>query len=116
MSAGFSESDFTRLVNGAARYALFRRSKETDQPLSEVTTDDFLEALKRLQYVVTNNGFSTKPDVTWDDVWGLDHIRQQLYEHVIRPFKSPEECKVSEDDGWDIAGFCDSESEISRRD
>ncbi|CAE6012195.1 unnamed protein product [Arabidopsis arenosa] len=42
MSAGFSESDFTRLVNGAARYALFRRSKETDQPLSEVTTDDFL--------------------------------------------------------------------------
>ncbi|KAG7572419.1 hypothetical protein ISN44_As09g007830 [Arabidopsis suecica] len=109
MSAGFSESDFTRLVNGAARYALFRRSKETDQPLSE-------EALKRLQYVVTNNGFSTKPDVTWDDVWGLDHIRQQLYEHVIRPFKSPEECKVSEDDGWDIAGFCDSESEISRRD
>ncbi|CAH8263522.1 unnamed protein product [Arabidopsis lyrata] len=24
--------------------------------------------------------------------------------------------QVSEDDGWDIAGFCDSESEISRRD
>ncbi|CAL9223782.1 unnamed protein product [Arabidopsis halleri] len=55
-----------------------------------------VRALKRLQYVVTNNGFSTKPDVTWDDVWGLDHIRQQLYEHVIRPFKSPEECKGSE--------------------
>lgn len=52
------------------------------------------EALKKVQPCLTRQGFSTRPNVTWDDVGGLDHLREEFYHHVIRPLKFPEEYKV----------------------
>ncbi|CAA7052267.1 unnamed protein product [Microthlaspi erraticum] len=115
LTSGFVGADFEVLAKNAAmvlaRRVIYSRkpplcSDNIDicslmrQPVSEeerkmlfVTTSDFEEALKDFQPSLTREGFSTIPDVTWDDIGGLDHVREAFYHHVIRRFKFPEECK-----------------------
>ncbi|KFK36644.1 hypothetical protein AALP_AA4G151500 [Arabis alpina] len=110
MTYGFVGSDFDLLLMEAGTVALKKSldSRETEscdsltkQPLLEEerkkfllhTTSDFVAALKKVQPCLTREGFSTRPNVTWDDVGGLDHIREEFYHHVIRPIKFPEEYK-----------------------
>lgn len=50
--------------------------------------------MKKVQPSLTREGFITRSSVTWDDVGGLDHLREEFYHHVTVPFKFPEQCKV----------------------
>ncbi|CAH8262887.1 unnamed protein product [Arabidopsis lyrata] len=112
LTSGFVGADFDVLAKEAgmvlAQRIIYSRKSGlcTDidslmrQPISEeerkqlvCTTSDFMEALKEVQPTLTREGFSTKPNVTWDDVGGLDNLKQEFYEHVIRPLKFPEQCK-----------------------
>lgn len=43
-----------------------------------ITLDDFRAALKCVQPSAQREGFATVPDVTWDDVGALTHVRQEL--------------------------------------
>ncbi|CAH2055381.1 unnamed protein product [Thlaspi arvense] len=55
-----------------------------------VKMSDFEEAVKLVQGSLTREGFSTVPNVKWDDVGGLDHLRRELNNYIVRPIKKPE--------------------------
>ncbi|CAN6245757.1 unnamed protein product [Urochloa humidicola] len=71
-----------------------------------VTMNDFEEATKLVQPSLRREGFSSIPDVTWDDVGGLDSLRKEFHRY-IRCIKSPDDCDlfgVSMQDGFLLFG------------
>ncbi|UYY57260.1 CDC48 family AAA ATPase [Sphingomonas sp. S2-65] len=56
----------------------------------EVTRDDFLEALKRVQPSAMREVMVQAPQVRWDDVGGLDDAQMRLKEGVELPLKEPD--------------------------
>ncbi|KAL6861399.1 hypothetical protein ACP4OV_017099 [Aristida adscensionis] len=59
-----------------------------------ITMDDFEEATKMVQPSLRREGFSSVPDVTWDDVGGLDSLRKEFDRCIIRCIKHPEDYEV----------------------
>ncbi|KAI8619370.1 P-loop containing nucleoside triphosphate hydrolase protein [Chytriomyces sp. MP71] len=55
-----------------------------------ITHDDFLEALTKVQPSSKREGFATVPDITWEDVGALGHVRDELRMSVVEPIKHPE--------------------------
>ena len=53
------------------------------------------EAAKMVQPSLRREGFSSIPDVTWDDVGGLDSLRREFDHCIIRCIKNPEDYEVS---------------------
>ncbi|KAG2296915.1 hypothetical protein Bca4012_017394 [Brassica carinata] len=68
------------------------RQPWSDEDLDKlfVRMSDFEEAVKLVKGSLTREGFSTVPDVSWDDVGGLGHLRTQLKDYVVNPIKYPE--------------------------
>lgn len=58
-------------------------------PLS-ITYGDFLTALPTIQPTAKREGFATVPDVTWQNVGALNHIRMELHMCIVQPIKKPE--------------------------
>ncbi|PON84087.1 Spastin [Trema orientale] len=56
-----------------------------------ITMADLEEAISMVQPSSTRVGFSDIPDVKWEDVGGLDLLRQEFDKYIIRPIKYPEE-------------------------
>ncbi|TVU31628.1 hypothetical protein EJB05_23323, partial [Eragrostis curvula] len=76
-----------------------------------VTMNDFEEATKLVQPSLRREGFSSIPDVTWDDVGGLDSLRKEFERYIVRCIKSPEDC-----DGPELLNkyVGESESEVRK--
>jgi transitional endoplasmic reticulum ATPase len=55
-----------------------------------VTREDFLGALKRVQPSAMREVMVQVPNVSWDDVGGLDEARTRLREGIELPLKDPE--------------------------
>ncbi|KAG2428143.1 hypothetical protein HXX76_011823 [Chlamydomonas incerta] len=55
-----------------------------------ITMSDFETALPKVQPSVRREGFTTTPDVTWDDVGALAEVREELSFAVTEPIKWPE--------------------------
>jgi len=53
------------------------------------------EATKMVQPSLRREGFSSVPDVTWDDVGGLDSLRKEFEHYIVRCIRSPEDYDVS---------------------
>jgi len=53
----------------------------------EVTMDNFMEAMKEVEPSAIREVFVEVPDVRWDDVGGLEEIKQELKEAVEWPLK-----------------------------
>lgn len=64
----------------------------TEAQLEPLTIDfqDFLDALPTIQPTAKREGFATVPDVTWDNVGALNHIRMELHMCIVQPIKKPE--------------------------
>ncbi|CAD6341161.1 unnamed protein product [Miscanthus lutarioriparius] len=56
--------------------------------------DESEEATKMVQPSLRREGFSSVPDVTWDDVGGLDSLRKEFDRCIIRCIKHPEDYEV----------------------
>ncbi|MBB5711202.1 CDC48 family AAA ATPase [Sphingomonas xinjiangensis] len=56
----------------------------------EVTRDDFVEALKRVQPSAMREVMVQAPQVRWEDVGGLDDAQMRLKEGVELPLKDPD--------------------------
>ena len=56
----------------------------------QVKMSDFREALREVEPSAVREVFVEVPNVTWDDIGGLDDIKQRLREAVEWPLKSPE--------------------------
>ncbi|KAG8390619.1 hypothetical protein BUALT_Bualt01G0102300 [Buddleja alternifolia] len=77
-------------------------SHEEMEKLS-ISMTDFEEAAKMVQPSSRREGFSTIPNVKWDDVGGLNFLRQEFDRYVVRRIKFPEDY---EDFGVDLeTGF-----------
>ena len=58
-----------------------------------VTKDDFKSALREIQPSALREVLVQVPNVTWDDVGGLDEAKQELKEAVEWPLKYPDKFK-----------------------
>ncbi|XP_050206070.1 cell division control protein 48 homolog C [Mercurialis annua] len=56
-----------------------------------ITMADFEEAAKLVQPSSRREGFSTVPNVKWEDVGGLHSIRNEFDLHIVRRIKFPED-------------------------
>nr|WP_297347141.1 CDC48 family AAA ATPase [uncultured Glaciecola sp.] len=97
---GFVGADLEALCREAAMSALRRLLPEIDFSVSElpyerlaeltVTMDDFRAALCEVSPSAIRELFVDIPDVRWEDVGGLEHIRHRLVESIEWPIKYPE--------------------------
>jgi len=96
---GFVGADIAALCREAVMRALRRYlpemdlEKELDQELLDkmhVTIEDFREALKEVEPSAMREIFVEVPEVRWDDIGGLEDVKQELKEAVEWPLKYPE--------------------------
>ncbi|KAJ8760071.1 hypothetical protein K2173_010927 [Erythroxylum novogranatense] len=113
---GFVGADLAALVNKAGNIAMRRmialrklelctESKSTEfseewykvpwlpEEIEKLAINmaDFEEAAKLVQPSSKREGFSTIPDVKWEDVGGLDYIRKELDLHIVGRIKYAED-------------------------
>jgi transitional endoplasmic reticulum ATPase len=96
---GFVGADLEALCREAAMLRLRHLMPDIDFALTdipyeqlaglEVHMDDFLAALREVEPSAIREVFVEVPDVRWQDVGGLDTIRQHLIEAVDWPLKYP---------------------------
>ncbi|XP_044497413.1 cell division control protein 48 homolog C-like [Mangifera indica] len=113
---GFVGADLAALANKAGNLAMKRiidqrKSELSKDSISEEHTDewwrqpwlpeemerltitmsDFEEATKMVQPSSRREGFSSIPNVKWEDVGGLDFLRHEFDRYIVRRVKYPEE-------------------------
>ena len=94
---GFVGADLQALAREAAMSALRKILPKIDFEMSdipyetlhtlEVTMDNFLEAMKEVEPSAIREVFVEVPDVKWEDVGGLEHVKEELKEAVEWPLK-----------------------------
>ncbi|RLM89749.1 AAA family ATPase [Halobellus sp. Atlit-38R] len=97
---GFVGADIESLAKEAAMNALRRirpkldlESDEIDAEVLEslsVTTNDFKEAIKGIEPSALREVFVEVPDVTWENVGGLEDTKERLRETIQWPLEYPE--------------------------
>ncbi|WP_304124683.1 CDC48 family AAA ATPase [Methanosphaera cuniculi] len=96
---GFVGADLEALCKEAAMHVLRRVLPEikTDEEVPEevlekmvLDKNDFKAALKDIQPSALREVMVQVPNITWDDVGGLDLAKQELQEAVEWPLKNPE--------------------------
>ncbi len=97
---GFVGADLEALAREAAMTSLRKILPKVNFELEEipyetlleleVTTDDFMEALKEVGPSAIREVFVEVPDVKWEDIGGLQDIKDELIEAVEWPLKYPE--------------------------
>ena len=101
---GFVGADLASLCKEAAMNVLRRllpklKLKE-DEPISQdlldklkVTKKDFREALRYVQPSAMREVLVESPNVKWEDIGGLDTVKQELKEAIEWPLKHPDSFK-----------------------
>jgi transitional endoplasmic reticulum ATPase len=94
---GFVGADLEALAREAAMSALRKILPKIDFEMAdipyetlmklEVTMDNFLEAMKEVEPSAIREVFVEIPDVKWDDVGGLEDIKEELKEAIEWPLK-----------------------------
>jgi transitional endoplasmic reticulum ATPase len=94
---GFVGADLEALCREAAMICLRRIMPDIDFALAripyeqlaklEVGKEDFLDALREVEPSATREVFVEVPDVRWEDVGGLDLVKQRLVEAVEWPLQ-----------------------------
>jgi len=94
---GFVGADLEALAREAAMSALRKILPKIDFEMAdipyetllklEVTMDNFLEAMKETEPSAIREVFVEVPDVKWEDVGGLENIKEELKEAVEWPLK-----------------------------
>ncbi|WP_224449434.1 CDC48 family AAA ATPase [Haloprofundus salilacus] len=97
---GFVGADLESLAKESAMTALRRIRPELDLDAEEidaevlqslqVTESDFREALKGIEPSALREVFVEVPDVTWEDVGGLEDTKERLRETIQWPLEYPE--------------------------
>ncbi len=97
---GYVGADLAALCKEAAMRALRRVLPELDLEKGEippevfeklkVTRADFMDAFKSITPTALREVMVQVPNVHWDDIGDLDHVKQQLKEMVEWPLKHPE--------------------------
>ncbi len=97
MTHGYVGADLAALVKEAAMRALRRVMPEIDMEMEkipveileklQVTWEDFMDAYREMQPSTMREVLIEKPNVHWDDIGGLEDVKQELREVVEWPLK-----------------------------
>ncbi|GAB6880222.1 CDC48 family AAA ATPase [Halorubrum gandharaense] len=97
---GFVGADLESLAKESAMHALRRIRPQLDLESDEidadvlnsiqVTENDFKEAIKGIEPSALREVFVEVPDVTWEDVGGLEGTKERLRETIQWPLEYPE--------------------------
>ncbi len=100
---GYTGADIAALAKEAAMAALRRFIKSGSINLGEVeevpvdilrnlkvTMSDFMEAMRFVRPSLMREVYVEVPEVHWDDIGGLENVKQELREAVEWPLKYPE--------------------------
>jgi len=97
---GFVGADIEALAREAAMSALRKILPKIDFELADipyetlmelqVTMDNFYEAMAEVEPSAIREFFVEVPDVKWDDVGGLHHVKEELREAIEWPLKYPD--------------------------
>ena len=97
---GFVGADLESLAKESAMHALRRIRPELDLESDEIDADvlnsiqvtesDFKEAMKGIEPSALREVFVEVPDVTWDQVGGLEGTKERLRETIQWPLEYPE--------------------------
>ncbi len=101
MTHGYTGADIAALAKEAAMVALrrFIRERKIDLTRSipteklrelKVSMKDFIEAMRFIQPSLLREIYVEVPEVHWEDIGGLEDVKQQLREAVEWPLKYPE--------------------------
>ena len=101
LTHGYTGADLAALVKEAAMAALrrFLRTEKVDlnKPIPpdmlkklKVTKKDFLDAMKIVHPTLMREVLVEVPEVRWEDIGGLEDVKQQLREAIEWPLKNPE--------------------------
>ena len=91
--APMSQDDEKKETNGAlatGRLADPRPLTEDELVDLAISMDDFNIALTKVQPSAQREGFTTTPNVTWDDVGSLNDVREELKFSIAEPIAHPE--------------------------
>ncbi len=108
MTPGYLAADLQSLIREAGRAAIRRIIKELSDKQAKSTEDnktdekenidldsyylemlDFEEATASIQPTSKREGFTTIPNVSWNDIGGLDKLREELYFDIVMPILQP---------------------------
>ena len=93
---GFTGADLENLCREAAMHALKRVIPQIneEEKLSKelldkikVKREDFVEALKKIEPSTLREVIIQKPKTTWDDIGGLENVKEELKEAIEWPLK-----------------------------
>jgi transitional endoplasmic reticulum ATPase len=97
---GYTGADLRALCRESALKALKRYIPDIDieseiiapEVLDKlnVTSEDFLEAIKDIVPTALREFYVETPSVSWSDIGGLDDLKKKLNDNVIRSIKNPE--------------------------
>ena len=59
-----------------------------------IEQEDFTLALSQIQPTSKREGFSTIPNVSWENVGGLKDLREELYYDIVLPIINPQKLKL----------------------
>ncbi|MDX2214489.1 MAG: AAA family ATPase [Oculatellaceae cyanobacterium bins.114] len=93
LSVGFVGADLKALCQKAAYTALRRQLPSLDQPIPDtitVTQTDFLQAAKEIKPSVLRSVEIESPNVVWNQIGGLETVKQTLQESVEGALLYPE--------------------------
>ena len=98
---GYVGADLAALAREAAMKALRRYLPDIDLEAGgsipptvlenlQVTNDDFKDAFREVEPSTLRDVFTEPPRVSWDDIGGMEEVKQKLKEAVETPLQSPE--------------------------
>jgi ribosome biogenesis ATPase len=112
MTPGYLAADLQSLIREAGRAAIRRiiniinnrvekNTEETAvEDLDNLNLDnyylemiDFEEASNNIQPTSKREGFTTIPNVTWNEIGGLEKLREELYFDIVMPILQPNKLK-----------------------
>ena len=70
------------------------KSKEEALKKLFIEQEDFNLALTQIQPTSKREGFSTIPNVSWENVGGLKELREELYYDIVLPIINPQKLKL----------------------
>ena len=92
---GFLAADLQSLVRVAGHHSIKRCVENNiNIELININEIDFEYAIKIIQPTSKREGFSTIPNVTWDNIGGLKDLRNELYYDIVMPILEPNKLKL----------------------
>ena len=96
---GYLAADLQSLARSAGHNAinrLIKANKNNDLDLENlyIEQEDFNYALTQIQPTSKREGFTTIPNITWDDIGGLKELREELYYDIVLPIIEPSKLKI----------------------